>query len=116
MRAREERRNFIVDIVMRCCVVGGCAVCCFCEIVRLWRIKSERLCCFRVLSHSDGAMSWCNDLSLFDDRCIDRHAEFTRGQNDELVRSHAGFADVALSDVADKRVMKKRSHPADFLT
>ena len=89
MRAREERRNFIVDMGMRCCVVEGCAGCCFCEIVRRWKTKSERLCCFCVLSHSDGAMSWCDDLSLFDDRCTAIvMSEFTRGQNDELVRSH----------------------------
>lgn len=75
--------------------------------MRQWRNKSERLCCFCVLSHSDGAMSWCDDLSLFDDRCT--VSEFTRGQNDELVRSHGrpqGSQTWRLSELA---FLKKKS-------
>ena len=62
--------------------------------------KWAMLCCFCVLSHCDGAMSWCDELSLFDDRslhCIAPCLSFGRGQNDELVASHqhGRFADVA---------------------
>ena len=80
--------------------------------MRRWKTKSERLCCFCVLSHSDGAMSWCDDLSLFDDRCTASSCLSSLVAKMmswcEAIASTAGFADVALSDVADKRVMKKR--------